>query len=389
MKWFLSQLGRREHYSLAVALHRSRQLGALCTDLWAPWASRCPALLRPAALAQRYHPELADAPVLAEPWRNVGRTRFDRRGVFDRWVAQGERFGVFAAEAFRRRGCAAKDAILGYTCGNLEQLRLARSIGARALHVQVDPGPAWYDTHAAAHAANPRSGPPPSRPSARFLERILEEMALADRLIVHSSHTLRSLASAGVDVSRGVVVPPAFVPASAGVARTRLPGRPLRIIYVGYVNLAKGFPVLAEAVRQLGSDVTLTAVGGVQLDHGYLRSIAPDVEFTGHVPQADVRRRLAEADVLVFPTLSDGFGLVQLEAMAEGLPVIATSACGEVVREGVDGFVVPPGDADALVERLRRLRREPDLYAAMSQAALVRATEFGPGRHLDGLRSNV
>ena len=75
--------------------------------------------------------------------------------------------------------------------------------------------------------------------------------------------------------------------------------------------------------------------------------------------------------------------------MAQGLPVVATSACGEVVRDGLDGFVVPPGDALALVDRLSRLRREPDLYAAMSRAALVRSTEFGPARHLAALLDPV
>lgn len=383
--WYLSQLGRREHYGLAVALHQRRRLAAFCTDVWAPWAAELPAPVRPTKWAQRYRAELAAAPVFAEPWANVLRTRWDRRALYDRWSAQGERFGRFSAEVFRRRGLAEGSTVFGYTCGNLEQLRLARQVGARTLHVQVDPGPAWYATRAAAYAALPEAGPAPSVPSSAFLDRLREEMALADRLIVHSAHALRSLAAAGFDTSRGRVVPPAFTPSGPGRPRTLLPGRPLRILYVGYVNLAKGFHVLAQAVRELGSDVALTVVGGLQLPPSYLRQVAPEVQFTGHVAQAEVARRMAEADVLVFPTLSDGFGLVQLEAMAQGLPVIATSACGEVVRDGVDGFVIPPGESAPLVERLRRLRREPDLYAAMSRAALVRATEFGPERHLAGL----
>lgn len=383
--WFLSQIGRREHYGLAVALHRQRRLAALCTDIWAPWAARLPFGPGFRALAQRYRADLAAAPVFAEPLVNVLRSRWDRRGAFDRWVAQGERFGCFAAEVYRRRGLGAGSTALGYTCGNLEQFRLARQVGARTIHVQVDPGPAWYATRADAYAANPGAGPAPAAPTSGFLDRIREEMASADRLVVHSPHSLRALAIAGLDVSRGLVVPPAFTPAALGRPRTLVPGRPLRVLFVGYVNLAKGFHVLAAAARELGREVALSAVGQPQLPAEYLRQIAPDAEFVGHVTQAEVTRRMAEADVLVFPTLSDGFGLVQLEAMAQGLPVIATSACGEVVRDGIDGFVVPPGDAATLADRLRRLRREPDLYAAMSRAALVRATEFGPERHLAAL----
>jgi glycosyltransferase involved in cell wall biosynthesis len=387
--WYLSQLGRREHYSLAVALHQRRRLAAFCTDVWAPWAAGLPGPVRPTKWAQRYRAELADAPVFAEPWSNVLRARWDRRGLFDRWVAQGEHFGRFAAEVYRRRGLGADSTALGYTCANLEQFRLARQVGARTIHVQVDPGPAWYATRTAAYAANPAAGPAPAVPSAGFLDRLREEMALADRLIVHSVHSLRSLDAAGFDTSRGLVVPPAFMPSGLGRPRTLSPGRPLRVLFVGYVNLAKGFHVLAEACRALGSDVALTVVGGSQLPPAYLRQIAPAAEFTGHLAQAEVARRMAAADVLVFPTLSDGFGLVQLEAMAQGLPVVATSACGEVVRDGLDGFVVPPGDAVALVDRLSRLRREPDRYAAMSRAALVRATEFGPERHLAGLLASA
>jgi len=78
----------------------------------------------------------------------------------------------------------------------------------------------------------------------------------------------------------------------------------------------------------------------------------------------------------VLPTLSDGFAITQLEAMAHGLPVITTPCCGEVVSDGIDGFIVPPRDAKALAEALHRYLAEPDLLQIHQKAALEKSKLF-------------
>ena len=81
--------------------------------------------------------------------------------------------------------------------------------------------------------------------------------------------------------------------------------------------------------------------------------------------------------MFVFPSLLEGMGLVVLEAMASGLPVITTpNGPGDLVRDGVDGFVVPIRDVDAIVEKLEYLRAHPEDRLRMGQNARERAKEF-------------
>jgi glycosyltransferase involved in cell wall biosynthesis len=101
--------------------------------------------------------------------------------------------------------------------------------------------------------------------------------------------------------------------------------------------------------------------------------------------QAGVREQMKRADLFVFPTLSDGFGLVQLEAMAAGLPVLATPCCGEVVRHGSNGLIIPPRDPSAIVAALEELRDNPDKYERLAAAASCRPLDFSPERHFDRL----
>jgi glycosyltransferase involved in cell wall biosynthesis len=91
------------------------------------------------------------------------------------------------------------------------------------------------------------------------------------------------------------------------------------------------------------------------------------------------------ADVFVLPTISDGFAITQLEAMAHGLPVIATSHCGEVVTHGEDGLIIPAFSGSALAEAILELERNRERVAEMSRRAVAKSRQFDLGRLAESL----
>src|SRR5262249_3767339 len=101
-----------------------------------------------------------------------------------------------------------------------------------------------------------------------------------------------------------------------------------------------------------------------------------EVEHLGRVSHAEVPARMAAADVFVFPSLFEGSAVVTYEALACGLPSIVTPNAGAVVRDGVEGFVVPPRDVAALADRMERLGSDLQLRATCAAAARARALEF-------------
>ncbi len=386
MSWFLSQIGRREDYRLAQELHRRRLLGAFYTDIWSPWTRRLPV---PEKLRARYAPGLAGASVGSSGLLLALRQRLMAREQTLDWTETGRRFGRDAADFFRLNGISRGDVVLGYTCGNLEQLEAARDVGALGLHVQVDPGPAWYRTRQDAQAALPSATRRFSPPCEQFMRRIFDEMRTAKKVIVHSTHSRDCLLTEGLPQDRLVVIPPAFEAGPRPPPKNFVKVGPLRVLFLGYLCVSKGFHILADASRMLGSGYEFTAVGSARMEESYLNSQASRIRCAGRLDRRGVAAAFAAADVLVFPTLSDGFGLVQLEAMAAGLPVIATPNCGAVVEHGVSGMIVQVGNAEALAASLRRLHEDRDLLATMSMAARLRSESFTAEKHLDALTALV
>jgi glycosyltransferase involved in cell wall biosynthesis len=103
--------------------------------------------------------------------------------------------------------------------------------------------------------------------------------------------------------------------------------------------------------------------------------------YVGQVPRSRIADEFREADVFVLPTLCDSFALVHLEAMACGVPVITTPNCGSVVRDGVDGFIVPIRDPEAIADKVELLLADRALRQRMSQSARARAGEFTWARY--------
>jgi glycosyltransferase involved in cell wall biosynthesis len=156
-------------------------------------------------------------------------------------------------------------------------------------------------------------------------------------------------------------------------------GSPMRIVSVGRLAPPKDFGTLLRAVARLRADDVATTLLGDGPDRPRLEAeiaelgLAGSVTLAGDVP--DVATRLAGADVFVLSSCSEGMPISVLEAMAAGLPVVATDVGGlrEVVEDGVTGFLVPAGDARALGERLAQLEADPALRCELGAAARRRA----------------
>ena len=129
--------------------------------------------------------------------------------------------------------------------------------------------------------------------------------------------------------------------------------------------------------RFRGDGTSLTLVGNFHGSQEPLRRYRELFQYIPNVPRARLADFYRRADVFVFPTLIEGLPLVVLEAMASGLPVIVTpNGPGDIVRDGVDGFVVPIRDSDAIVDRLEYFRANPQVRNEMGRNARERALTF-------------
>lgn len=229
----------------------------------------------------------------------------------------------------------------------------------------------------AAEAA--RWGLPPVPFDPWIIERELTEYDLVDRIVVPSTTALSSFIRRGHDPTRLTVIPygvdlGAFAP---GPEAER---DPLEVLCVGTVGLIKGQAYLTRAfARARRPGAKLTLVGPVEPGVEQALELGDDVELVGAVPRQEVARRMSRAGVFVLASVQEGLALVLAQAMASGLPVVATEATGarDLVTDGVEGYVVADRDIGALTEALDRLLADPEQALEMGSRARARACALG------------
>lgn len=269
------------------------------------------------------------------------------------------------------------DLFQGCVGQSLESLRVARERGCRTV---LDVVTAHVDQFAEAQAREcARFGIPPIL-SERHRRRIRREYEAADLIRVMSHVAKRTFLERGFPEKRLVVAAPPIDLAEFPIAKHDEPV--FRIGFAGLLEPWKGFHYLIEAYEKLGlPDTELVFWGstGQKVLHRYVREVmarTPSISMRPvtirDVGFAEVYGR---ASVFVLPSLSDGFGYVAAEAMACGVPVILTSSTGaaDLVQDGINGYIVPPGDADAIRDRLHHLAKNPALVRSMGQAARAAA----------------
>jgi glycosyltransferase involved in cell wall biosynthesis len=214
--------------------------------------------------------------------------------------------------------------------------------------------------------------------SAAKLNRKDEELQLADHILVASTFTQRTLQECPFPLAPVSVVSYGAddsLPAAPRDAVSFSEG-PLRVLFVGGLSQRKGIADLFEGVDALGSAVELTVVGRRPPEVcSPLEAALRKHQWIESLPRTLILEEMRRHDVLVFPSLFEGFGLVVTEALSQGVPVITTShTCGpDVLTEGEDGFIVPIRNPQAIAEKLELLHRDRERLAAMSEAASKKA----------------
>jgi len=310
-------------------------LGCLLTDVWVlPCSFLAKACGRRSKLAERFHNQLRGARVKAfNPSLILFETLARARGLrgWPKIIARNRWFQrkiVAALTSDFRYLTSDSPVLLSYSYTALGLFRFAKSRGWKTLLVQIDPGPGEEAIVAEEAARVPElaSGwhPAPSEYWASWRE----ECKLADRVVVNSEWSREGLIRGGVPNSKLSIIPLAFEAPQITGRESELGGersypkrftaeRPMRVLFLGQINLRKGIARLLAAARILRDEpVEFWLVGPMQIANASAIEDAGRVKWFGPATREQAAQYYRNADVFILPTLSDGFAITQLEAQA-------------------------------------------------------------------------
>lgn len=284
------------------------------------------------------------------------------------------------------------DGVYCYEDGALETFRMAKKMGLRTFYdlptiywraaremaqEESDYAPEWADTLLVL------------KDNGDKLACKDEELALADHVIVASKFSANSLSSAGVIKREPIIIPYGCeVPVNTApdgeviFNEEDIPTNtgPLKVLFIGQLTQRKGISYLFNAVEMLKGDVELTLVGKKSVNNcRALNNALSAYHRIPSLPHDQLLEFMRDFDVLVFPSLYEGFGLVITEALSMGLPVITTpNTCApDIITDGVEGFIVPIRSSEAIANKLSTLHEDRQKLYEMKMAALNKAHVLG------------
>lgn len=367
--WIVCQLGARENYAVARALHGGGALTRLVTDAWADgWSG-----LIPGRLAQRRHPDIPRELVRAATGGLIvfeAKARARRDGGWSLIMRRNSWFQRRAVAMLKRESPAEERALFAYSYAARRILKDARKQGWQTTLGQIDPGPAEERIVEELHRRYPEANSNWTPAPKEYWEKWREECAAADTIIVNSEWAREALEKEGVDREKLRVVPLVYTPPITVSGFRRVyperftNDRPMRVLFLGQLTLRKGIMETLEAAQALeGEPVEFLLVGPERIR----RVDLPNVRWIGPVSRREVEKWYRQADVFLFPTHSDGFGLTQLEARAWKLPVVASRHCGRVVRDGENGILLDAVGREQIADALCRLMADGERLLKLAE----------------------
>jgi hypothetical protein len=382
-----AQIGAREHYAIPRALSRLGRLDALITDVWASprWRAPLAGIQAGRRLATRWHAEIpghrvvdfTGSALLDAAIRLWRRPRCTEQVVLQ-YLRTGERFARNTRSYLckRAKSSGAPCAFFSYTTGALEALDYLNDCGVPTIVDQIDPARLEDEINFREAAEWRGWAAVDGRIPEVYFERLEAEWQRATLIVVNSEWSRSSLEKQGVPSEKLRVLPLAY-DAPVVAHRTKSLQSEKTVLWLGQVVLRKGIQYLMSAARMLQRErLRFVVAGPIGISKEAIRSAPSNMSFLGPVTRDRVSSLYQSADLFVFPTLSDGFGVTQLEAMAHGLPVIATRNCGAVVEHGVNGLIVPASDPHALAAAIMELAFDPQRLESMSLASIETARSY-------------
>jgi glycosyltransferase involved in cell wall biosynthesis len=364
--WVVVFAGARDSYQVPIALQEAGLLEKFVTDFYSPLDkpyalatfSLLPSSMQ-STLRRRFHPALSSDLVewsLKYALRNLRQPEDWPRQVH----LAGRRAGRIAAE----RGST----LLAYA--HVATSAFAEAPESAKVLFQMQPHPRAVREILTADTLLPEFKDgfynelnwAPS-----VFETYAREPLLADLCIVNSNYTRRTLIENGVKADRIRVVPYG-VDCDFFVPKHVPGGHAFRVLFVGQLVRQKGLHYLLEAWRRLKlPNADLRIAGRLPRNRKIINEMAPSMQFLGALSRESLREEYRRADLLCLPSLSDGFGLVVLEAMACGTPALVTTNCGaaDLIEENQNGFVISCANLQALGSRLEWASNNRDVLRQM------------------------
>ncbi|MCA9073895.1 MAG: glycosyltransferase family 4 protein [Planctomycetaceae bacterium] len=369
-----------DRFATDVYLH-NRRIGAVLNGLARVLPG--PSIRR---LAGRYDSELPDSFVSSFPWfglqyRLRSKLAVRRGELTAAWLWAGREF----ANNVVAEGLGEANVVYGYSSAALELFQAAKRKDIMCV-LDHATAPKRFEDRLTAQQASRYEGwssapPLKDRWVNEYADRQHAEAELADVIVCGSTFVKNAVDQESRQGTKCRIVPLGLRKLPENVRpKSSSKGRRLRILFVGDEAIRKGIGDLCRAIELFGTDrCNVRVAGNIDLSEYGRAQASRTVELLGAVPRSEMRKQYEWADVCLLPSVSDTFGLVILEAMSLGVPVITTPNTGgaDVVTEGVNGYIVPVMSPETIAARMDTLDADRGLLTQFSTESLSRSLDFG------------
>lgn len=370
----VAQLGARKHYLEPILFHRFSILEILYTDFYAGrnWLTKLldiPKIykLLPKFLKKyldRYAPQLINARITGFPIFGYQYVQALKKALPQHY----SQIFIWAGQEFCQRiikqGLGEANIIYGFNSACLELFQYAKKKGIYCLLDQtladysllhqllLEEEKIWTEWSLSPFSV--------TQSDLELMEREHREQDIADHIVCGSNFVKDSLIARGVNSQKITVVQLGRLkedlkyPETSTIHTPQQQGDGLKILFVGSVNLRKGIPYLLQALRQIEGKIPFSCkiAGSLEIKDKRIAEYSDVCDFLGRIPRSQIKDLYIWADVLVLPSICEGSAMVTYEALSLGVPVITTYNSGSIVRDGIDGFIVPERSVEAIAEKL-------------------------------------